>query len=112
MSQGVPDWQPHWLNASTAAQYLCMSTEGIRRKVRAGVLPAPSRALGLGSPRWDRLALNTAMDGGSATQAYRKGAALVEKILAGQIGRAPAPYGQHITEYAAALVVKERVVAF
>ena len=56
-----------WLTADEAADYLRLSSEGFRRKVRAGVIPPPSRALGAALPRWDRLALDATMTGGVAS---------------------------------------------
>ena len=38
-----------------------METEGFRRAVRRGTLPAASYRLGKQSPRWDRHALDRAM---------------------------------------------------
>jgi len=38
-----------------------METEGFRRAVRRGTLPAASYRLGPQSPRWDRIALDRAM---------------------------------------------------
>ena len=77
----MPD--PRWLTADDAASYLRISVEGFRRKVREGVIPKPSRALGDASPRWDRLALDEAMAGGVAsTDPHTAAQALAQEILA------------------------------
>ena len=57
----MPDGR--WLNADEAAAYLSLSVEGFRRKVRAGVVPKPSRVLGAVLPRCDL----AAMTGGIAS---------------------------------------------
>lgn len=81
--------EPRWLTADEAAGYLRISTEGFRRKVRAGVIPAPSRALGQAEPRWDRLALDATMAGGVASLDPEEAAeALAQAIQAkGRQGR-------------------------
>lgn len=61
----MPD--DRWFTAGEAAGYLRLSSEGFRRKVRDGVIPPPSYALGASSPRWDRLALDARMMGGVAS---------------------------------------------
>lgn len=72
-----------WLTADDAAGYLRISTEGFRRKVRAGTIPAPSRALGDTSPRWDRQALDATMAGGVASLDPEEAAeALAQDIIA------------------------------
>ena len=53
--------QPRWLPASDAARHVGMETEGFRRAVRRGTLPAATYRLGPQSPRWDRVALDRAM---------------------------------------------------
>lgn len=77
----MPD--PRWLSADAAASYLGISTEGFRRKVRAGMIPAASRALGDALPRWDRQALDATMAGGVASMDPEEAAqAIAQDIIA------------------------------
>lgn len=50
-----------WLSLSHAAEHLDLSIDSLRRLVRQGKLPAPDRSLGARMPRWDREALDKAM---------------------------------------------------
>lgn len=52
---------PRWLCLEDAATYVGLRPSAFRRRVTTGVLPAPS--LTLGPARWDRLALDAAMEG-------------------------------------------------
>ena len=83
-----------WLNADEAAAYLSLSVEGFRRKVRAGVVPEPSRVLGAALPRWDRAALDAAMTGGIASSNPMEAAeALAQELAAKGRARRPRPSG-------------------
>ena len=50
-----------WLSLSHAAEHLDLSVDALRRLVRQGKLPKPDRSLGQRMPRWDREALDKAM---------------------------------------------------
>lgn len=50
-----------WLSLPHAAEHLDISTDSLRRLVRAGKLPQPDRSLGTRMPRWDKEALDAAM---------------------------------------------------
>ena len=50
-----------WLTLPHAAEYLDLSVDSLRRLVRAGKLPQPDRSLGVRMPRWDKEALDKAM---------------------------------------------------
>jgi len=50
-----------WLSLPHAAEHLDISTDQLRRFVREGKLPPPDRSLGARMPRWDREALDEAM---------------------------------------------------
>lgn len=50
-----------WLSLPHAAEYLDITTDSLRRLVRAGKLPPPDRSLGARMPRWDKEALDKAM---------------------------------------------------
>lgn len=78
-----------WLTADEAAAYLRLSVEGFRRKVRAGIVPRPSMALGSGAPRWDIAKLDETMGGGAASMDPDEAAeAIAQKIIArGRAGR-------------------------
>lgn len=52
-----------WLTLPHAAEYLDLSVDSLRRLVRAGKLPPPDRSLGQRMPRWDKEALDKAMQG-------------------------------------------------
>lgn len=55
----MPD--PRWLDAHEAAQHVGLTLDAFRRRVKAGTMPAPSDRHGPRSLRWDRLALDAAM---------------------------------------------------
>ena len=55
---------PRWLDQLAAAHHLSLPTDVFRQRVKAGALPPPSTRLGTRSPRWDRAALDAAMEGG------------------------------------------------
>ena len=50
-----------WLSLPHAAEHLDISTDSLRRLVREGKLPQPDRSLGMRMPRWDKEALDAAM---------------------------------------------------
>jgi hypothetical protein len=56
--------EPRWLNPDSAAAYIGVRVERLRPLVKAGKLPAPSYHLGPNQPRFDRLALDRAFEGG------------------------------------------------
>lgn len=56
---------PRWLDAIETARYICVRPDSLARLVRQGRIPQPNRQLGDRSPRWDRLALDAAFDGGT-----------------------------------------------
>jgi hypothetical protein len=81
---------PRWLDPDATAAYLCVRVEALGRLVRQGKIPAPTHILGERSPRWDRLALDAAFEGGAAsTDPDEMVRASVQKIL--QTGRARRP---------------------
>ena len=53
-----------WLTLPHAAEYLDLSVDSLRRLVRQGKLPPPDRSLGVRMPRWDKEALDKAMQSG------------------------------------------------
>ncbi|HEX3587818.1 MAG TPA: hypothetical protein VH024_17595 [Candidatus Angelobacter sp.] len=59
--------EPRWLNVEAAAAYISVRVDAIPRLVRQGRIPKPDYTLGQRSPRWDRLALDAAFDGGPAS---------------------------------------------
>jgi hypothetical protein len=61
-----------------AAEYLSMQVDHLKRHVKSGKLPAPSFHLGPKTPRWDREALDAAIQGG---QAQARGELPMEKML-------------------------------
>lgn len=73
-----------WLTAADAARYVGLDTEAFRRKVRTGVFPRASYALGPQSPRWDRSGLDQVMNGRKDSPGSMREAvdALVQKIRA------------------------------
>lgn len=74
---------PRWLNSEELARYICIRIDSISRLVKQGRIPKPDYRLGDRSPRWDRLALDAAFEGGSASTDPRiAGQAVVQKILA------------------------------
>lgn len=50
-----------WLSLPHAAEHLDISVDSLRRLVRQGKLPQPDRSLGARMPRWDKEALDKAM---------------------------------------------------
>lgn len=76
-----------WLDADAAARYISVRVDALPRLVRQGRIPYPDYTLGPRSPRWDRLALDAAFEGGSAsTNVEQMVKAGVQKII--QEGRA------------------------
>lgn len=73
---------PRWLDAEATAQYISVRVDALPRLVRQGRIPRPIYDIGPRSPRWDRLALDAAFEGGAAStdidQMVRAG---VQKIL-------------------------------
>jgi len=62
-----------WLDADAAAAYLCLRPEAFMRRVRAGLIPPGSAALGGRSARWSTDTLDALMAGSkvaSGAQAY------------------------------------------
>jgi hypothetical protein len=70
-----------WLDLEGAAAYLSLRPDTFARKVRAGIIPAPSVRLGERTPRWDRGVLDATMDGGTGSTNAREAV----NALAGQI---------------------------
>jgi len=56
--------EPRWLSPDDTAHYIGVRAERLRPLVKAGKLPAPSYHLGPNQPRFDRLALDQAFEGG------------------------------------------------
>lgn len=78
-----------WLGTEEAAAYLQISVEGFRRKVRAGIIPAPSQALGAALPRWDRNKLDAIMGGGvTSTNPEEAANAIAQELASKAQGRA------------------------
>jgi len=59
--------EPRWLSPDATGAYIGVRVERLRPMVRAGKIPPPSYHLGPTQPRWDRLALDAAFTGKSAT---------------------------------------------
>ena len=59
----LPDDKSRWLSPAGAALYLSVRIDALPRLVRQARIPAPSYALGKRSPRWDKRALDAALDG-------------------------------------------------
>lgn len=57
---------PRWLDRDAAAAHLHVRPDDLRRLVKNGKIPSPTYHLGPRQPRWDRLALDSAMTGGVA----------------------------------------------
>lgn len=74
--------EPRWMDATETAKYICVRVDALPRLVRQGRIPRPHYDVGPRSPRWDRLALDAAFEGGSAStnidEMVRAG---VQKIL-------------------------------
>jgi hypothetical protein len=74
---------PRWLDLTGAAAHLSLRPDVFARKVKAGIIPAPSTHLGERTPRWDRGALDAAMGGGSGSTNVREAVnALANQIAA------------------------------
>ena len=56
---------PRWLDSTETAKYICVRVDALPRLVRQGRIPKPNYDIGPRSPRWDRLALDEAFEGGS-----------------------------------------------
>ena len=73
--------EPRWLNAEATARYICVRVDALQRLVRQGRIPKPNYSLGPRSPRWDREALDSAFNGGTASTNVRLAVeALVQEI--------------------------------
>lgn len=90
----MADLAPRWLDAEAAAHYLRISTDGFRRRVREGRIPAPSRALGARDPRWDRAALDATMGGGIASLDPEQAAQAIAEEIASRPRRHPHARGR------------------
>lgn len=86
-----------WLDARTAASHLGLpDKDAFLRKVKLGVLPAPSYRLGSRMPRWDRDALDSAMAGTPSSGPRHIVTQEVHDILAkGRAGRQAKASGRH-----------------
>jgi hypothetical protein len=89
--------EPRWLDADAAAAYISVRVDALPRLVKAGRIPAPDHTLGVRSPRWDRLALDAAFDGGTGSTNAREAVnALATQIAAeGRKDRPPYARGRH-----------------
>ncbi len=84
--------ETRWLDRAGVAAYLSVRVDALPRLARRGKLPAPSYHLGARSPRWDRLALDSALSGTPSCPAIDPdavGAAAVQAILAAGRRRGP-----------------------
>jgi hypothetical protein len=80
---------PEWLNASGPSAYLSMRPDTFARKVRAGVIPAPSYSVGERMPRWKRSELDAMMSPSTKSDINASVEELVTSIKAAkQKGRA------------------------
>jgi predicted DNA-binding transcriptional regulator AlpA len=70
-----------WLSLPHAAEHLDISIDQLRRFVREGKLPPPDRSLGARMPRWDREALDKAMQSEPAPANIRDPDVAVERWL-------------------------------
>jgi hypothetical protein len=94
----MSDSAERWLDPEAAARYIHVRPDALPRLVRAGRIPAPSYALGQRSPRWDRLALDSAFDGGTASTSARDVFQGIADEIArgkGRAHRAPQAGGRH-----------------
>ncbi len=74
-----------WLSRRAAAEYLSMEVDHLKRHVKSGKLPRPSFHLGPKTPRWDREALDAAIQGGQGqAESYEE---TVNDILSGKYSR-------------------------
>ena len=71
-----------WLDPDTAAAYLKVRPDDLRRLVREGRIPPASRQLGPRRPRWDRIALDAALAGEIRSSAPSSADAAVEAMRA------------------------------
>jgi hypothetical protein len=84
----VTELARRWLDPEAAAAYLSVRVDALPRLVKQGRIPAPDHRLGARSPRWDRLALDAAFEGGTASTDPRQAVdALAQKIAKGWTGR-------------------------
>jgi len=58
----MTDIQTRWMNSESAAKYLDIKVDALRRLVKSGKLPKPDYTLGPKSPRYDKLELDKAMN--------------------------------------------------
>jgi hypothetical protein len=59
--------EPRWLAPESAAAYVNVRVDELRRLVKAGKLPEPHYHFGPRKPRYDRLALDALFTGGTAS---------------------------------------------
>jgi hypothetical protein len=88
---------PRWLDLIAASAYLSLRPDIFMRKVKTGIIPAPSLHLGDRTPRWDRGALDVLMGGGAGSTNAREAVnALATEIAAqGRKNSAPHARGRH-----------------
>jgi hypothetical protein len=88
---------PRWLDLTAASAYLSLRPDIFARKVREGIVPAPSLHLGERTPRWDRGMLDAAMGGGTGSTNAREAVnALAEEIAGeGRKNGSPRAQGRH-----------------
>src|SRR4051812_48517698 len=78
----MSDTETRWLDPEAAARYLSVRSAALPRLVRERRIPAPNYILGDRTPRWDRLALDAAFDGGgSSTDADTATKAALDAII-------------------------------
>ena len=74
--------EARWMDSDATAKHISVRVDALPRLVRQGRLPKPNYDLGPRSPRWDRLAIDAAFEGGAAStnldEMVRAG---VQKIL-------------------------------
>lgn len=89
--------EARWLDPEAAARYLSVRPDALPRLVKDGRIPAPSHALGARSPRWDRLALDAAFDGGTASTNISNAVNAIAQEIAtqGRSRRPPRPEGRN-----------------
>ena len=91
----MPDDAPRWLDADAAAAYLSTRVDAFLRKVRQGILPKPSLALGERTPRWHRADLDVTMKPDTtSTDPLTAVTSLAEKIEAEGRARRQAQAGR------------------
>ena len=84
-----------WLDIDGAAAYLHVRPDELRRLVRQGRIPEPSRQLGPRRPRWDRIALDAVMEGKAASAAANSADAAVEAMRARFAKEKPRAHRRH-----------------